>query len=252
MFTRAVLRRPGPNAAHGLTTSNLGPPVLKTLEQQHRAYREVLEAIGLETVELDAEADFPDAYFVEDTAVVTPDIAVITRPGARDRRGEERTIEPVLARFRKIDRIRPPGILDGGDVLMINRHFFIGLSERTNVEGAAQLGAILERYGHTWETVPVGAGLHLKSSVNAVADDTLLLSENLRDLACFKPFRHIVVDPFEEYACNSLRINQHLILPAGFPVTRGKLEPLGLDVIELDVSEVRKMDGGLTCLSLRF
>jgi len=168
MFTNAIVRKPGANFGKGLTTSDLGAPDFKRMTAQHDAYVRGLSALGLEVTVLAPELEFPDAHFVEDTAVVTPDIAVITNPGALARQGEEKTIEPVLAAFRPIDRIEPPGTLDGGDVLMLGSHFFIGISERTNPEGAEQLGKILERFGNTWTAVDVGKGLHLKSGVNAV------------------------------------------------------------------------------------
>jgi dimethylargininase len=189
---------------------------------------------------------------VEDTAVVTPDVAVIARPGAKARQGEEDSIAPVLARYRKTVRIAAPGTLDGGDVLMVGNHFFIGLSERTNKEGAAQLGKYLEEYGSTRDVISVGAGLHLKSSINYIGNNTLLVTEELAKEAVFQKYDKIIVNSDEEYAANNLWINDYLITPAGFPGTRRQLDAAGMKVIELDMSEVRKMDGGLTCLSLRF
>ena len=174
MFTHAIARKPGRNFAQGLTTANLGAPSYKLITEQHKAYVETLESLGLDVVVLDTQPDYPDSYFVEDTAVVTPDVAVITIPGASSRRGEEDTIEPVLARYRKTLRIQATGTIEGGDVLMLGTHFLIGLSDRTNPEGAEQLGRILEKYGNTWTTVPIGAGLHLKLSVNFVGENTLI------------------------------------------------------------------------------
>ncbi len=252
MFTHAIARQPGENFAQGLTTSNLGTPSYELLLKQHRAYVETLRSLGLELVLLEAQPDYPDAHFVEDTAVVTPDVAVITNPGARARQGEEDSIEPVLARYRPTVRIQPPGTVDGGDVLMVGAHFFIGVSERTNQEGAEQLGRILQEHGATWTAVPVDAGLHLKSGVNYVGKNTLLLTEEFAAMDAFGGYERIILDQAEEYAGNTLLINACLIMPQGFPATRKKLETLGLAIIELDVSEVRKMDGGLTCLSLRF
>jgi len=252
MFSQALVRKPGHNFGQGLTTANLGLPDFDLILNQHEAYVGALRSIGLEVIVLEAEPDYPDAYFVEDTAVVTPEVAVITNPGAPSRRGEEKTIEPVLARFRKTIRIKPPGTVDGGDVLMAENHFFVGLSERTNPEGARQLGGILDGHGHTWTTVPVGAGLHLKSSVNYLSERTLVLTEALAKHEAFRGFKKFILEPGEEYAANTLWLNDHLIMPAGFPGARKKLETLGLPIIELDTSEVRKMDGSLTCLSLRF
>jgi dimethylargininase len=252
MFTHAIVRKPGSNFGQGLTTANLGRPDFDLIVRQHEAYVRTLRSIGLEVIVLEAEPDYPDAYFVEDAAVVTPNVAVITNPGAPSRRGEEKSIEPTLARFRKTVRIVAPGTVEGGDVLMAENHSFIGISERTNAEGARQLGRILEENRYTWTPVMVGAGLHLKSSVNELGRNTLLIREALAGHEAFKNFKKIVLDPGEEYAANTLWINDNLIMPAGFPSVRKKLSALGLPIIELDVSEVRKMDGGLTCMSLRF
>ena len=252
MFRYAIVRKPGPNFGDGLTTSDLGPPDFERMTTQHNAYVRSLDEMGLEVKVLEPEPDFPDAHFVEDAAVVTPDIAVITNPGARARRGEEKTIEPVLAKFRPIDRIEPPGTLDGGDVLMVGSHFFIGISERTNPEGAEQLGRILKRFGNTWTAVDVGKGLHLKSGVNHAGGDTLLLTEAFNKLDTFKGYRKIVLDPQEIYAGNSLWINDVVLTPAGFPKSRAMIEAAGHVVREVDVSEFQKLDGGLSCLSLRF
>lgn len=252
MFTRALARKPGPDFAQGLTTSELGRPDLTRMLAQHAAYVAALRELGLEVEVLDALEGHPDAYFVEDVAVVTPSVAVITRPGAPARRGEEESMVPVLARHRPVVRIQAPGTVDGGDVLMVGTHFFVGISQRTNLEGARALGAELERRGCTWAPVEVAAGLHLKSSVNWAGGDTLLLSEAFRDRPEFAAYRRLVVDPEEEYAGNTLWVNGTLLVPEGFPRTVAQLEGLGLPIRLLDTSEARKMDGGLTCMSLRF
>ncbi len=253
MFTHAVTRKPGDDFAMGLTSSSLGLPDYRLMTHQHKTYVEALRSLGLEVIELGALPDYPDAHFVEDTAIVTPRVGIITNPGAAARRGEEETIEPVLAGFRKIEHIHPPGTLDGGDVLAVNNHYLIGISGRTNPEGAGQLGRILDHYGHTWTVVPIEAGrLHLKSSVNYLGQDTLILTRTFADLELFAPYRKMVLDPDEAYAGNTLLINDTLIMPAGFLKTKKRLEALKREIIELDVSEARKMDGGLTCMSLRF
>jgi len=252
MFTHAITRKPGANFATGLTTSSLGSPDYGLMKHQHETYVETLRSLGLEVIELEALPDYPDAHFVEDAAVVTPRVGIITRPGAVARRGEEETIAPVLAGYRKIEQIRPPGTLDGGDVLAVDNHFFIGISHRTNREGADQLGRILQEHGHTWTPVPVEAGLHLKSGVNDLGDETLIITRPFADLECFAPYRKCVLDPDEAYVGNTLLINGALIMPAGFPNTKKKIEAMKREIIELDVSEARKMDGGLTCMSLRF
>jgi len=252
MFTHAIARMPGSNFAEGITTANLGKPDFSRMNRQHQAYIQALRSLGLEVTVLDAEPNYPDAYFVEDVAVVTPQVAIITNPGAQARKGEEDSIEPVLARYRPTVHIRNPGTIDGGDVLMIGTHFFIGVSERTNPDGATQLGRILERYGYTFTMVPVAAGLHLKSSVNFIGEGTLLVGEGFAERDEFNSYEKIVVPQAEAYAANTLWINGHLIMPAGFPETKRRLAATGLPIIELDVSEAQKMDGGLTCMSLRF
>ena len=252
MFTHAITRLPGENFASGLTTAQLGSPSYPLILAQHAAYVDVLRGLGLEVTVLPALPEHPDAYFVEDPAIVTSKVAVINRPGAPARQGEETSLAAVLAQYRPLERIYHPGTVDGGDVLMVNEHFFIGLSERTNPEGAGQLGSILRRYGHTCETVPVGQGLHLKSSVNWLGDERLIVTRALADYPGFERFEKLLVEEAEAYVANTLWVNGSLLHPTGFPLTRQKLEKLGLPLIELEVSEVRKMDGGLTCMSLRF
>jgi dimethylargininase len=253
MFTQAIARKPAKNFAQGLTTTvSANPPQYELLLKQHETYLEALTFCGLEVTLLDPLPDYPDAYFVEDTAVVTADVAIITHPGAKARRGEEKYMTPVLAGFRKIEHILAPGTVDGGDVLQVDNHFLIGLSERTNKEGAGQLGCILESCGNTWTTVEVGAGLHFKSSVNYVGKNTLLVTPDFAEREQLSGYDKIVVAKAEAYAANTLLVNEHLLTPAGFPLTRQKLEILGFEIIELETSEVRKMDGGLTCMSIRF
>jgi dimethylargininase len=251
-FTTAITRKPGKNFAQGLTASDLGTPDYELITKQHTSYIDTLKSIGLEVIVLDEHPSYPDAYFVEDTAVVTRKVAVIARPGAPARQGEEDTVASMLGRYYKTARVVAPGTLDGGDVLMVGNHFFIGLSERTNDAGARQLGKYLEEYGHTWQTLQVGAGLHLKSSINYLGNNVLLTTEEFANHEAIKAYDKIVVDEDEAYSANTLWINDHLITPEGFPQTRKRLEQMDMEIIALDMSEVIKMDGGLTCLSLRF
>jgi len=252
MFTRAIVRKPDSNFDKGLTTGLLGKPKFDLLLKQHQAYIQTLEKLGLRVTVLDAQPNYPDAYFVEDTAVVTPEVAIITIPGAPARQGEQHSIQLELAKHRPIAHIVDPGRVDGGDVLMVGKHFFIGVSERTNPAGARQLGSILASYGYTWCEVPVGEGLHLKSSINFVGANTLVLTTPFAKLSVFENYTKIVLPEAEAYAANTLWINDTLIIPRGFPQVEKALSQRGLAIIELDVSEMAKMDGGLTCLSLRF
>ena len=252
MYTHAITRKPGKNFGDGITTANLSSPSYELISDQHKEYIAALRSIGLEVIVLDAHPDYPDAYFVEDTAVVITQAAVITNPGADTRKGEVDSIELVLSGYRKIRRIRAPGTLDGGDVLIAADHCFIGISDRTNSEGAEQLGLILEQSGYKWTPIPVTGGLHLKSGVNYIGMNTLLLTREFAARGEFDEFTKIVIDEEEEIAANTLWVNDTLLIPEGFPKTKERLEILGIPIIELDVSEAQKMDGGLTCMSIRF
>jgi dimethylargininase len=251
-LTRALTRRPADTLGRGLTTRDLGPPDPELAQVQFERYVAALEGCGLEVTVLDPLPELPDAHFVEDAAVVTPEVAVIARPGAEVRRDEAEQIAPVLAEHRELARIETPGTLDGGDVLILDDQVLIGISERTNGAGAHQLGEILGAHGYAWRAVPVDAGLHLKSGVNHVGGGVLLMDAGFAGLDALDAFERIVVPEGEDYACNTLLVNGRLLTPAGFPATYRRLEDLGREILELDVSEFRKMDGGLTCLSLRF
>ncbi len=253
LFTRAITRLPGENFHQGITNAHWDrPPRYDRILAQHAAYVAALETLGLEVTVLPPAPDFPDAYFVEDAAVMLPGLAVLTRPGEPARRGEVEAMAPVLERFGPVASIRAPGLLDGGDVMCVEDHLFIGLSRRSNREGARQLGALAAARGLTWSSVPVTAALHLKTGVNYVGEATLLLFEAYRDLPDFAAYRKIVVPPEEAPAANTLRVNGTLLIPAGHPRTAESLAALCLPLVELDMSEVAMMDGGLTCLSLRF
>ena len=251
-FTRAIVRRPAKSMAMGITSAVMGAPDFKRAEWQFALYVQALEGCGLVVTVLDPLQEFPDAHFVEDTAIVLPEVAVLCRPGASARRGEIEFMESALSPLRELVPIQAPGTLEGGDVLLVGTHCLIGLSDRTNEEGASQLGAVLSVHGYTWQTVPVDAGLHFKSSVNHVGDGTLLVSKGFACHPSLADFKQIIVTADEEYACNTLLLNDRLLMPNGFPDTRRKLEKLGRELFVLDTSEFRKMDGGLTCLSLRF
>jgi len=250
-FTRAICRTPGPTLAAGLTTSDLGAPDLDLALAQHEAYVDALRTLGLDVTVLEPLPDFPDAHFVEDTAIVLPEVAVIALPGHPSRRGETGPMAAVLETHRPLARIEPPGALDGGDVLLVGRQLFVGLSARTNRAGADQLAAIARAHGYDCTAVPVPDGLHLKSSVNELGHE-LLVTQGFAGDERLADQRKVLVPAGEEYAANTLRINHTLLTPAGFPGTRAALDRTGMPIVELALSEMQKLDGGLTCLSLRF
>ena len=250
MYSKAILRRPGRNFAEGITTANLGKPDFEKALEQHSAYCDALTACGLELIVLEADERYPDGCFVEDTAIVTSEVAVITRPGAESRMGEEAEISEILSEFRKIETVKLPGTLDGGDVLRVENHFFIGISGRTNRDGARQLSAMLSKYGYTASETEVGSGLHLKSGIAYLGKGNFITVEGFSKMAGSSGI--IISDQEESYSANCLPVNDFLLIPGGFPKSKKKIVELGYIIIELDMSEFRKMDGGLTCLSLLF
>jgi dimethylargininase len=250
MYSKAIVRRPGRNFAEGITTANRGKPDFEKALEQHSAYCDALTGCGLELIILEADERYPDGCFVEDTAIVTSEVAVITKPGAASRMGEESEISETLSKFRKIENVKLPGTLDGGDVLRVENHFFIGISGRTNRAGARQLSAILSKYGYTASETEVGSGLHLKSGIAYLGKGNFISEE--RYLKMTGSSRIIISDQEESYSTNCLPVNDFLLIPKGFPKSKKKILELGYSIIELDMSEFRKMDGGLTCLSLLF
>lgn len=251
IFTKAIARRPATSLGDGLTESGLGRPDMDLAGRQHEAYCEALRSCGLEIILLDAAEEFPDSTFVEDPAVIAGNRAVITRPGHPSRLGEAGLIEPVLSRYLDVERIESPGRLDGGDVLEIDDLILVGLSDRTDTDGAGQLSAIFERDGFKCGTVPVACGLHLKSGVSYLGGGILLADISMAGMEEFSQYDVVTVAKGEEYCANSIEVNGRVLFPAGFPATLEKLRSRGLELIEVDMSEFQKMDGGLSCLSLR-
>jgi dimethylargininase len=247
-YTSAIVRRPGRNFAKGITTSGLGQPDFKKALEQHEAYCDALTRCGVELTVLDADERYPDGCFVEDTAVVNSKVKIISRPGAATRLGEEEEIARVLAGFGTTESIKAPGTLEGGDVLRAENHYFIGLSERTNMAGASQLSAILSKHGFTSSVISVEAGLHLKSDIAYLGNGNFISTPVFSHVA--HPANTIILDPDEYYSANCLRVNDYLLIPKGFPKSKMRIKELDYEIIELEMSEFRKMDGGLTCLSL--
>ncbi len=217
---------------------------------QHLAYEEGLRHVGCTVERVSPAPDLPDAVFIEDTALVFDEIAVMTLPGAQSRRAELPAVEHALAAHRPVARIEPPGTLDGGDVLVVDRHVFVGSSSRTNEAGIGQLRTILCPFGYTVEAVPVLGCLHLKSAVTALGGKTLLINRAWTRADTFRSYDLVDVHPFEPAAANALRIGDQVIYPAEFPRTAERLERRGLKLLTVPASELAKAEGGVTCCSL--
>jgi len=261
LFTNGIVRRPGGNFAQGLTSVDLGVPEYAGALEQWSAYCAALEACGLIVTWLEADLGHPDSVFVEDTAVITPHGAMLTRPGAASRLGEVNAIaDTVRGFYPEAARITAPGTLDGGDICEAGRHFFLGLSQRTNEEGARQLAAHLAREGFTSSHVDVRGMtsiLHLKSGISYIGpgpagEETLVVMEEMADWPEFAGYDLLRVSAEESYGANCVRVNDRVLAAAGFPNLIEELMRRGYDPLVLEMSEFRKMDGGLSCLSLRF
>jgi dimethylargininase len=253
IFRNAIVRKPCREMVNGLTTAELGKPdYIKALEQ-HSRYVDILKECGLQVSVLEADSNFPDSTFIEDVAICTPKCAIVTNPGASSRNGEKHSIKPVLQNFyTAVEEIVGHGTLDAGDVMMVNNHFYIGISERTNHAGAEQLISILQKYTMTGSKVPLKEMLHLKTGLSYLEQNTLLMSGEFVQNTEFEKYSKIIVDEKELYAANSLGINGTVLVPKGFDKTKNKIEQAGYKTIEVDVSEFQKLDGGLSCLSWRF
>jgi dimethylargininase len=252
-FSRAIVRAPGPSFVNGITTVSLGLPDYQLALRQHQAYVRALMDCGLEVTVLPPDDAHPDSTFVEDTALLTPACAIIMRPGALSRRDETTGIEREIREFYStVEKVAHPGTADAGDIMMVEDHFYLGLSERTNADGAAQIINILESHGMTGSTVPLQRMLHLKSGVSFLENSTMLVAGELKLRSEFNPFRVIPIDDDESYAANALWINEKVLVAAGYPKTEQSIKDAGYETVCLDVSEFRKLDGGLSCLSLRF
>jgi dimethylargininase len=256
VFRKAIVRVPGSNFSQGLSTGIFGVPILSIALEQHRSYCEALKDCGLSLVTLPPDLDYPDSTFVEDTAVLVRDFAIFLRPGAISRRGEVEQVRPIVhSFFEQIEEIVAPGTLDGGDICEADNHFFIGISERTNVDGAKQFRDIVGHLGYTSDLIDIRGVpglLHLKSGLAYLGDGNLVAIDSLNRIVDHSSYRKIPVGSEENYAANCVRVNDKVLFPKGFPKLSDLLENLGYSLVHLDMSEFQKMDGGLSCLSLRF
>lgn len=253
MFKRAILRTPSKSMISGLSTANLGIPNYELALVQHKKYIEALTLCNIEVSVLPPLEDFPDSTFVEDVALLTDNCAIITNPGAESRKGEISNIGDELKKhYDNIEKIINPGTIEAGDIMMVGSHFYIGLSERTNEDGARQMISILSKYGKTGSIVSLEKVLHLKTGVAYLENNNLVACGEFLTKAEFQKFNILEIDESESYAANCIWVNNKVIIPLGYPVARNIIEQAGYEIIEVDVSEFKKLDGGLSCLSLRF
>lgn len=255
-FKNVIVRRPCKAVCDGITSApELGKPDYEKALKQHDAYIEALKKCGVEVTVLPALDEYPDSCFVEDTCVLTRECAIMDRPGAGTRAGESAEIEPTIRQFfpeDRIEHIEAPGTLEGGDVMMVGDHFYVGRSARTNEEGIRQFIAILEKYGLSGSEVPLEYVLHLKTGVNYIENNNMLVSGEFVDKPDFEKYNKIVIPEDEAYAANCIWMNGTVIVPEGYPTVLKAIQDAGYETLVVDTSEFRKIDGGLSCLSLRF
>ncbi len=253
MFKNVIVRRPGRSLLAGITSASLGKPVYENALRQHDLYIQALESCGVIATVLPAAEEYPDSVFVEDTAILAERCAVITFPGAATRQGEEHVIHQALKEFYPhIQHIHAPGTIEGGDVMRTGDHFYVGLSARTNEEGFRQFAKIIKPFGYTASSVKLKEFLHLKTGLAYLEKNNLLVAGEFIRNHEFEHFNRIIIDEAENYAANCIWVNGTVLVPFGYPKTEAAIEAMGYPVLVVDVSEFRKLDGGLSCLSLRF
>ena len=255
-FKNVIVRRPCRALVDGITSApELGKPDYELALKQHDAYIEALKQCGVDVLVLAADERYPDSCFVEDPAVVTRACAIVTNPGAASRNGEKLEIIEALRKYYpedKIEYIKEPGTLEGGDVMMVGDHFYVGRSARTNAEGILQFITILKKYGLSGSEVTLDKVLHLKTGVNYLEDNNMLVSGEFVEKPEFEKYKRIEIPVEEAYAANCIWVNDTVIVPEGYPAVLAAVKGAGYDVLTVDTSEFRKLDGGLSCLSLRF
>ena len=256
MFQNVIVRRPCKALVEGITSNpQLGKPDYTLALQQHDDYIAALRQCGVEVTILPADERYPDSCFVEDPAVITSKCAIITNPGAPSRNGEKDEIIDAVRKFfpeDKIEYIQSPGTLEGGDVMMVGNHFYVGRSARTNEEGIRQFIAILEKHGLSGSEVTLEEVLHLKTGVNYLENGNMLVAGEFVRKPEFAQYNRVEIPQEEAYAANCIWVNGTVIVPKGYPAVEAAVRALGYPVLLVDTSEYRKIDGGLSCLSLRF
>jgi dimethylargininase len=246
-----VTREPSPRLAEAERTYREPEPVdVELARRQHRDFEEALRGLGMRVVEAPAAPASPDGAFVEDVAVVLEEVAVLARPGLPGRRREVGPVGRMLAEMKPVRRIEAPATLEGGDVLRVDRDVWVGVSPRTNARGAAQLQSLLAEFGYSVHTVPVRGAVHLKTACTHVGRKTVLCNPEWVDTGSLEALWKIRVDDDEPWAANTLLAGETVVMPEGFPRTADRLRESGRPVVEVDVSEFQKAEGGVSCLAL--
>jgi dimethylargininase len=219
---------------------------------QHQHYCQILTKEGFHVKELTTNLEFPDSVFIEDTAVVLDEVAILCSMGIPSREGEVQNIAPILGDFRKVMKINPPATLEGGDVLLMNKSIYIGLSSRTNQEGIRQFAELVDEFEYIVKAVPVPDCLHLKSACTALKKETILINPKWIDRSYFAEHAIVEIDKNEPYAANCLNLNGNVYLSSAFPRTAEKIDAAGFPVNTINISELQKAGGALTCSSILF
>ena len=233
-----------------ITHIDRAPIEVSIARAEHHEYVKALTQLGCQVIELPEEPDLPDSVFVEDTAFILDEAAVITRPGADSRKPETESITQALSPHRPLIHVTEPATVDGGDVLVLGKNIYIGISTRSNEASVRQIQELLDKYGYTVTGVEMHDCLHLKTAVTKVDEKTLLINQKWVDSFHFKNFDLIDVDPSEPFAANCLPVNGHIIFPTSFPKTRAKLESRRYKIQAVSVDELAKAEGAVTCCSL--
>ncbi|APG49107.1 dimethylarginine dimethylaminohydrolase family protein [Phaeobacter porticola] len=253
-FTRAITRRPASSITNGLRAEDIGTPDLDKMLAAHADYVAALKSTGAEVIELPSLEAFPDAVFVEDTALCLPKGAVLMRPGAPSRLGEVAEMAPILRQcYDDVREITGPGFIEGGDILVTDREILVGRSARTDAAGVAELAEIVSDWGHSLREVFTPEGvLHFKTDCSLMDGETILATKRLDASGCFEGYRVLHVAEGEEAAANAIRYNNLVLMAADFPRTADLLDREGFEVVQISNTECAKLDGGMSCLSLRF
>jgi len=253
-FTHAIVRYPSHSSVNGLRAIDTGAPDFEVFQQHHQRYIDALKSAGATLIALEAQEEYPDSVFVEDTALCLREGAVIMRPGAPTRQGETQLIQPALTDlYGEVANITGPGSVEGGDILVTEKEILVGLSARTNRQGVEALTTIVSQWGYKVRVVQTPPDiLHFKTDCSLLDEDTVLCTPALAATGCFDGYRVINTTPGESACANTIRFNDIILMPEGFPATADKLTSAGYNVVCIGNSEAAKIDGGMSCMSLRF